>query len=122
MYTPTHGANCRKNSSTTATAGTNWSTFGLKKMDDIPVYSPGGGGGGGGNDGPGAGAVRPGAEGGGAGGVGSLEAEMAGPGGGGVDEGGAGGDVGRVGTVNVPLHSGHFISWPAYCSGTVSIF
>jgi hypothetical protein len=28
----------------------------------------------------------------------------------------------RAGTVKVPLQSGHFISWPANCSGTVSIF
>jgi hypothetical protein len=34
----------------------------------------------------------------------------------------AAGGEGRAGTVKVPLHSGHFISWPAYCSGTVSIF
>jgi hypothetical protein len=27
-----------------------------------------------------------------------------------------------AGTVKVPAHSGHFMSWPAYCSGTVSIF
>jgi hypothetical protein len=30
--------------------------------------------------------------------------------------------AGSAGTVKVPLHSGHFISWPANCSGTVSIF
>src|SRR5438067_787395 len=55
----------------------------------------------------------------GAGGAaGSLKPKMSGGGGGGAADGGAG----SAGTVNVPLHSGHFISCPAYCSGTVSIF
>jgi hypothetical protein len=35
---------------------------------------------------------------------------------------GVGAAGGRPGTVKVPAQSGHFISWPAYCSGTVSIF
>jgi hypothetical protein len=34
----------------------------------------------------------------------------------------AAGAAGRAGTVNVPAHIGHFINWPANCSGTVSIF
>ena len=29
---------------------------------------------------------------------------------------------GSDGVVKVPLHNGHFISWPAYWSGTVSFF
>jgi hypothetical protein len=30
--------------------------------------------------------------------------------------------LGSAGTVKVPLHNGHFINWPANCSGTVNIF
>jgi hypothetical protein len=34
----------------------------------------------------------------------------------------AAGAVGKAGAVNVCEHNGHFINWPAYCSGMVSIF
>src|ERR1700722_9442184 len=33
-----------------------------------------------------------------------------------------GAPAGGAATVSMPPHSGHFISWPAYCSGTASIF
>jgi hypothetical protein len=29
---------------------------------------------------------------------------------------------GRAGTMKLLLHNGHFMSWPAYCSGTESGF
>jgi hypothetical protein len=35
---------------------------------------------------------------------------------------GAAGSGGIAGTGNVPLHIGHFITCPEWCSGTVSIF
>src|SRR5262249_35696152 len=34
----------------------------------------------------------------------------------------ADGICGSTGTVKVAVHSGHFIIWPAYCSGTWSCF
>jgi hypothetical protein len=61
----------------------------------------------------------------GEGAAGEPGALATGEGGGELANAGAGsidGAPGKAGTVKVPLHSGHFINWPAYCSGTVSIF
>jgi hypothetical protein len=113
---------------TTAAGAIHWMTSGLSQIENVIGPLGGGGEEGGGPLTAGAGAVdvmvvNGGVAGDGAAGVGGtsvFKAYVSGVGSTGA--GVAGGAAGRPGTVKVPAHRGHFISCPAYCSGTVSIF